>query len=54
MLRCWASHPLPILLPAGVQSLGVSRLFTDIAIFCITFPNFLLPFQFSKAFEVQL
>lgn len=54
MLRCWASCPLPILLRAGVQSLAVSRLFTDIPIFCITFPSFLLPFQSSKPFEVQL
>lgn len=54
MLRCWVSRPLPILLHAGVQSLGVSRLFTDIAIFCPTFSSFLLPFQSSKAFEVQL
>lgn len=46
--------PSPHPPPCWGSGLGVSRLFTDIAIFCITFPSFLLPFQSSKAFEVQL
>lgn len=54
MLRCWASPPFPILLPAGVPSLGVSGLFTDVAILCIALPGFLLLFQPSGAFEVRL
>lgn len=48
------SPPSPHPPPCWGPALGVSRLFTDIAISCITFPSFLLPFQSSKAFEVQL